>query len=307
MCNPKVCLVFVFITLFSTTHLLSQSDSTKAKKELSYFKASLGFLSNSIYNGRKDSLATPYITPTIGYYHKSGLYANASMSYLASSNESRVDLYTLEAGYEFNVTSQFTGSVYASKEFYNSSSTNIQSAIKGYAGTSLSYDFNFIQLNAGADLLFADKTDVSINTSISHEFSIGESDWTITPAALLNMSTLNFYEGYTNRRVGKNTKKNIPAGATVAATTTITNRGTGLTLLDYEFSAPVSYDAKTWGFTFTPTIALPQNPIYTSTGYTVYSKNGVLLSTIPPKESTPESEKTLGTVFYAELSVYFKF
>jgi hypothetical protein len=295
-----VCLI-LFVILNNVT---AQNKHTDTAATASYFKGCLSYLSNSVYYGRKDSLATPYITPSIGYYHKSGVYANASLSYLASK-ESRIDLYTLEAGYDFDITSKFSGGIYADKYFYNQASTNIQSDIKGTAGVNLSYDFGVLQLNTSADVMFANKTDITINAGLSHAFYLGEEDnqWAISPSATANMSTLNFYEGYTNRRVGKNSQ--LQNGATVSSNTIITNRGTGLTLLAYELSMPISYDAKTWGFAITPTMALPQNPINTSTTSTLTPRVGTPIT--QTRNSTPASEKQLSSVFYVEASVYIKF
>src|SRR5476651_1404900 len=111
--------------------IMAQDKKTDSTKETSYFKISGSYLSNAVYNGRKDSLATPYITPSFGYYDKSGFYVSGSLSYLASAKESRIDLFSLDAGYDFNFTNKFSGSVYASKSFYNQASTAIQSDIKG--------------------------------------------------------------------------------------------------------------------------------------------------------------------------------
>lgn len=302
--NLKRYLLLSVSAFFVATNTQAQDDSTQQKSaDKSYFKAGLSYLSNSVYYGRKDSLATPYVTPSIGYYHKSGVYANASLSYLASK-ESRIDLYTIEAGYEFDITKKLSGSVYADKYFYNQSSTNIQSDIKGNGGFTLSYDFRALQLNTGADVMFANKTDFSLNAGVSRDFTIGEENnqWTITPTVTTYLSTLNFYEGYTSRRAGKNAQQ--PNGATVSSNTVITNRSTGLTLLDYELSVPVSYEAKKWGLSFTPILALPTNPIYTSTTVTLTPRIGSPIS--QTRNTTPSSETNLSSVFYAEFSLYFK-
>ena len=296
--------IILLLIAFTSTTLLAQ-DSTKEK---SYFKASISYLSNSVYNGRKDSLLYPYITPTLGYYDKSGFFVNGSLSYLRSSSEKRIDLFTLGVGYDFEITPKLSGGVYADKYFYNQSSTNIQSDIKGNIGGNLSYNFGLFQLNAGADVLFASKSDFAINGGIAHAFYIGDepSQWSITPTATVHISTLNFYEGYTSRRAGKNVQNANANTGTVTTVTTINNRGTGLTLLDYELSVPITYDAKSWGFAITPTLALPQNPIYTSTTTTFKPAFG--MGTISQtNNSTPQSEKLFGTPFYAEVSVYFKF
>src|ERR1700733_16109732 len=64
---------------------IEDNDSLIHRK--SHFMASLTYLNNNVYLGRRDSVATPYLTPTFGYYHKSGLYISGSASYLALANE----------------------------------------------------------------------------------------------------------------------------------------------------------------------------------------------------------------------------
>lgn len=271
----------------------------------SYFKTSGSYLTNSVYNGRKDSLLTPYITPSFGYYDKSGFYVTGSLSYLSNAAESRIDLYTFDIGYDFNFTDNFNAGVYANKSFYNQASTAIKSDVKGSIGTSLSYDFNFLQLNAGTDIMFANKADIALNIGLAHAFYIGDEGnlFSITPSVIANMSTLHFYEGYTNRKLGKNAKKAIPNLLSTASTTTVSNNK--FTLMDYELSIPVTYDAKTFGIFFTPTFALPQNPIYTTTTTIYKLRNGTEYS--QTQNSTPQSEKNLENTFYAELGIYFKF
>jgi hypothetical protein len=284
---------------------MAQDKKIDSLKKESYFKFSGSYLNNSVYNGRKDSLTTPYITPSFGYYDKSGFYVSSSLSYLASSAESRIDLFSFDLGYNFDFTDNFSGSVYANKSFYNQSSTAIKSDIKGLVGTNLTYDFNILQLSAGADIMFSDKPDIALNFGLAHAFYLGDIDnlFTITPSASTNMSTLNFYEGYTNRKLVKRAKAANPNAATVSSTTNVvTNK---LTLLDYELSLPFTYDAKKFGLFFTPTLALPQNPIYTTTTTTIKLRNGTQSSIT--QDSTPQTEKKIENTFFFELGVYIKF
>ncbi len=302
--KKQIILLFIvssFIVVKANAQSTQDKDTTK-----SYFKASLGYLSNAVYNGRQDSTTYPYITPTFGYYDKSGFYVNSSLSYLAASTEKRIDLFTLEVGYDFDIATNFSGGVYADKYFYNTASTNVKSDIKGVAGANFNYDFDVLQVSAGTSVLVATKNDFSLNAGIGHAFSIGNegNQWTINPTASVNASTLHFYEGYTDRRAGKNAQKN--GASSVTSVTTITNRGNGLTLLDYELALPISYDASKWGFSFTPTLALPQNPIYTSTTTSFKPRNGTG-SLSQTYNSTPSTETSLGTPFFAELSFYVKF
>ncbi|MFZ5976976.1 MULTISPECIES: hypothetical protein [Hydrotalea] len=297
----KIFTFFVFISFLclSRTFAQSSSDSTH-----SYWKASVDYLSNAVYNGRKDSAVLPYITPIIGYYHKSGLYFSASVAYAAVANENRIDYFSLDAGYNFSIQN-FSGDVRANKAFYNAQSTAIKSDIKGGIGADLSYDFNFLQAGISADVIFDNKTDIAFNTNIAHAFSWGTENrqWSITPTLAANFSSLYFYEGYTNRRVGKAIKKINPNVVSVKSTTLVPNPG--ITLLDYEASLPLMYDAKKWGIAFTPTYAIPMNKIETTTTTTYTLKNRTTYTIT--NNTTPASEKHLANSFFAELTIYFKF
>ncbi len=279
----------------------SSSDSTSTH---SYWEASVDYLSNAVYNGRKDSAVLPYITPMIGYYHKSGLYFSASVAYAAAVNENRIDYFSLDVGYDFSIQN-FSGDVRANKTFYNAQSTAIKSDIKGGIGANISYDFNFLQAGISADVIFDNKTDIAFNTNIAHAFSWGpaKQQWSITPTLAANFSSLYFYEGYTNRRVGKAIKKINPNVVSIKASTIVPNPG--ITLLDYEASLPLTFDAKKWGIAFTPTYAIPMNKIETTTTATYTLKNRATYTTT--NNTTPASEKNLSNSFYAVLTVYIKF
>jgi hypothetical protein len=296
---------FCFVIYLFCLHSFSLAQTKKSKESVSYFKGSGSYLSNAVYNGRQDSLITPYITPSVGYYDKSGFYAAASLSYLSNSSGSRIDLFSLDAGYDFSLNDQWSGSVYAEKSFYNQSSTAIQSDIKGSLGGNLTYDFGLLQCTAGTDLLFAKKADISANFGLAHAFTLGEegSLFTISPTVFANLSTLHFYEGYTNRKAGKKAAQLIPNLQSVEAITTVNNNK--FTLLDYELSLPITYDGEKMGFYITPTYAIPQNPIYTTTTTTIKLRNGT--QTSQTVDSTPQAEKNLQNNFYLELGFYIKF
>ena len=296
-------------TLFTLCiNLTNQSSYSQDKQpsdvSASYGKASINYLSNYIYTGRKDSLAYPYITPVLGYFDKSGFYITGSLSYLSSKTDKRVDMFALDLGYEFSITEKFTGSVYGNKSFYNKASSAITNDMTGSLGSTLSYDFGLLQLNSGTDVYFSSKPDFALNLGLSHQFIIGSENqqWTIEPSALVNFSSLHYYEGFTNNRIGR-PGIIIPNSSSVSSSTTVNK--SGFTLLDYEIIIPISYEAKTWGFTSNFTFAFPKNPIYTTSVNTIKFSNGTqLVQTI---DSTPYSETNLKTTFFAELGVYFKF
>ena len=111
------CCIFVCASLFSLLPDAKAQDSTRnSAPDKSYFEAGLSYLNNNVYQGRHDSLRIPYLIPSIKYYNKSGFYAGASVSYLSSPQDSRVDLFALEAGYAFT-KNKFSGLVSVDKDF----------------------------------------------------------------------------------------------------------------------------------------------------------------------------------------------
>ena len=293
--------LFCFISINTTQ---AQSVATPDNSKTSYWKVSGSYLTNSVYYGRQDSLVTPYLTPSIGYYDKSGFYVSGSLSFLMTKKSSGIDLSSLDMGYEFTATDKFSGVVYANKSWYNQSSSNIKSDIKGSLGTSLNYDLNAVQINGGVDFTFASKTDIGVNLGLSHSFLFGEEDnlFSLEPSVTSYWSTLHSYEGYISRKIGKRPVTGLPANASVKALTTVENNK--MTLLDYELSLPFSYETKKAGIVFTPTFAIPQNPIVTTTTVTTTLPSGAQSS--QTLNSTPQSEKKLANNFYAELTFFLK-
>jgi hypothetical protein len=275
-------------------------DSTKVAKK-SYFKGSISYLTNAVYGGRKDSLVNPYITPSIGYYNKSGFFVEGSLSYLAASGDSGIDLFALQTGYDFTFGDQLSGGIYGSKYFYATSSTAIRSESKGSVGGNLSYDPGFATFSGGLDLSFSKKADINVLGAISHPFYLGDTgnEWSITPTTSVNLGTQNYFEDYlVNRKnkVGKRMAGGNKSGkkggssSTTTITTTKTKSSSSFNLLDYELSVPITYDSKKWGVYFTPTYAIPENPI------SVPSSTGIGYET-----------ESLVNTFYSELGVYLKF
>ena len=273
--------LFALIILIGRSNIANAQDTTSNKKS-SYFKLATSYLTNAVYNGRKDSVTLPYITPSIGYYDKSGFYVSGLLSYLAATSDSRIDLFTVETGYDFTINDKLSGGIYGSKYFYNTSSTAVRSQTKGGLGANLSYDPGIVSVSGGIDLSFASKTDVNVSAALAHGFYYGEkgNEWGITPTISTNLGTQNSYQDYVKKRKSKG------SGSSTVQTNNTSNFG----ILDYELSLPITYDGNKWGLFLTPTYAIPQNSISvaasTGSGYT-----------------TEKLENT----FYAQFGVYVKF
>ena len=107
------------ISLLLFSFIANAQDQPQEKKDKSYFQVGLKYLSDNVYLGRKDSATISYITPTLGYYNKSGFYITGGISYQPNNGANRIDLATIEAGYDFSIKDKFYGGLYAGKYFYS--------------------------------------------------------------------------------------------------------------------------------------------------------------------------------------------
>ena len=277
---------FLLLCIYSSSKAQNPEDIITDKK--SYFKFAVGYLSNSVYFGRKDSLALPYIIPAISYHNKIGLYLEGSLSYLAGTG-SQIDAGAITAGYEFNSHNEkFSGDIYASKYFTNNSSYSVKGEVKGALGGSLNYNTGPLTVNGGLDVSFSSKSDIGLSFGLSHPFELGDNHWAITPSALVNAGTQNFYENYfTNRKYSLKRKRRLIQNLSTIKVIVVTK---SFAVLDYELSMPVDYTGHKWGLFFTPTFSIPQN------GFKYSINNG----------ATYQTEK-LSNSFYAEVGAYIKF
>ena len=287
-----------FLLVAFVSGVFAQDDTTAPKPKTiplkSYFSASLSYLTNSVYNGRQDSVATPYITPMIGYYDKSGFFIDGSLSYLARSGSSRIDLFTIEAGYDFYL-GNFDGEISANKSFYNNQSTNVKSEIKGTVLASGGYDFIYIKPTVEAGISFSDTPDYLLSFGLEHTFYGANDKLQITPAVKANGSTQNYYGSYYNKRRVKTRRKN--PGVTYDVTAEVED-ASKYKMLDYEFSLPVSYSVKKFTFSLIPVYVLPVNPALI-TVQLVPSNGG---NTI-----TKTSAELISNAFYCSFGISYKF
>jgi len=298
-------IVFLIGSLIISNNTVAQNRNDENIESNSYWKLMTSYLSNSVYYGRTDSLATPYFTPSITYYNKSGFYVGGSFSVYTGVGKKRIDLYAIDLGYDFNFDNNFSGSVYANRSFYNSNSTAIKSDINSSAGANLSYDFSFLQINGGTDVLFSQKPDFGFNIGLSKSIDIGdpENGVALTPYFTTFFSTLHFYEGYTSRKSGRILAKSFPNFQSSQSVTLVNNPG--IKLMDFELSLNFDVEKEKWGCFIYPYLAIPKNPIYTTTNTTVKLLNGTQYAI--SNNSTPYSEKALKTRFFVEAGLYLKF
>ena len=211
--------------------------------------------------GRKDSTVLPYYIPAFTYYHKSGLYTTASLSYLKNSSESRIDLVTLEAGYKFS-SGNYDGQFTASKYFYSSQSRSVTSELTASLDYQNSLDLGIIKPMTEINLNFGSKMDFAVLLGAEHSFYFFDDKLDITPSFVTNASTQNYYSDYYKKRryvIRKSNKKQPQTGIANISGTVI--GASKFKILDFEQSVPINYRIGKCTINITPTYSIPVHPV----------------------------------------------
>ena len=273
---------------------VDKQDPKEVRK--SHFDGGISYLNNDVYLGRKDSSLLPYYIPVLTYYHKSGIYLSAYMNYLKNSEESRIDLITLEAGYVFG-SGNYDGQVNVSKFIYSGESTNIASEIQATVGFQNGYDFGFIKPALTINLNVGSKIDYLGSFSLQHSYSGFQDKLEFTPTFTVNGGTQNYYDSYyKNKRYSNSNKGKNGSGGGATVSGSVADPAS-FKILDYEASVPFSYTINKLVINFTPTYAVPLNPATINIS-TKQSGGG--------SSNTTETEN-LSSTFYWEAGVVFHF
>ena len=209
----------------------SQDDSTE--KQQPKFKLGINYNSSLNYFGRTDSLRSTGFFPLAELWLTKDLYINAAPIFVNNAVQSME---------------------YALKPFYKQSSQLVQSALKAQTGASFSKLSRLINITAGADLKFSDKTDIGATAGIDHlirkQFANNDV-LVINPSAYVYAGTQNFTNTY---------NKNRPGFLLIPGSQQQVNENvTTFNVLAYEFSVPVVYAKGKWMALLTPAYIIPQN------------------------------------------------
>lgn len=247
--------------------LLAQNYKTAVKEKSndneSYFLADVGYINDAVFMGRRDSIAAPYIFPSIGYYDKSGFFADISASYLISSDQNRFDLYLISSGYMHQSKKWRTG-ISGTAYFYNDDSYNVQSAVVGDITGMLGYDLSAFEVTLSVSSYFNKESSADFFTGLMFDrtFYADNNNFLINPSIALYAGSQYFYqEYYSTSRLGR--RKGQGNGVMGSETNTATNleilEASEFNLLNLELSLPLQYYHRQFVFSVTPTWALPQS------------------------------------------------
>jgi hypothetical protein len=198
-------IVFFCLALLGTYWAYAQKTTQEiAKDESSYVLVDVSYMNDAVFMGRRDSIAAPYLLPSIGYYDKSGFFADATASYLTSSDEQRIDLFYLTGGYLFD-TDKWSGGISGTAYFFNEASYNVQSEVVADITGLLSYDFKVLELSVYASSYFNKNSspDLFLGFLADKTIYAFERNLMITPRISVFAGSQYFYEEYyTTSRLG---------------------------------------------------------------------------------------------------------
>jgi hypothetical protein len=290
--------ILSFLTIFYSGESIfaqSSSPSPGAEPPKTHLDAEFKYSSNQVYLGRRDSAALPYYIPTLSYFHKSGLYVSTSVNYLNNATANRIDLVTIEAGYDFT-KGKYEGKLNFTQFFYNSQSTNVASEMNSSVAYENNLDLGFLKSTLTGSLDLGSALDFVLALGISHEFSLLNDKLDITPSINMNAASLNNYnEYYKNKKFNPAHSGHGSSGNSSAVSGKIINANS-FQIKDYELSLPMSYSLEKCSFNFTPTYAIPVNPAIVEVQTTTNGNSATI--TAPEK---------LSNIFYWELGITYTF
>lgn len=272
---------YLFVLSLLPIGLLGQNNRTTIKEksngDQSYFLSDISYINDAVFMGRRDSIAAPYIFPSIGYYDASGFFADVSASYLTSSEESRFDLFLLSAGYTFTVN-KWSGGISGTVYFFNEDSYNVQSETVGDITGMLGYDLDAFEITLTASSYFNKESsaDFFAGFILDRTFYAVDNNLLINPSFSMYAGSQYFYqEYYSTSRLGS--RKGKGQGAIGSEPNTTTNlqilEASKFKLLNIELSVPLQYYHKQFIFSFTPSWAFPQSPATITTEDAVFEED----------------------------------
>lgn len=243
----------------------SQNDTSAPKANV--FTAGVNYQSKLHFFGRTDSLESQGMFGSIGYELKQGLYTN--LNFILVNNASTSFEYTgtiIEAGYKFPTSKNFSGNVAYNHFLYKEASQLVQSSIKSQAEINLAYNNKIVNVNAGADAKFSDRTDFGVTAGLDRLFIYLIPGTTnaiaINPSFYTYAGSQNFTQTYYEKK--KNTNiLGLPIGNGNGNgngnMTLVTEEVKRFTILAHEVSLPVVFVAGKFNASFTGSYVMPQN------------------------------------------------
>ncbi|MGB5781042.1 MAG: hypothetical protein WBM42_04160, partial [Eudoraea sp.] len=264
----KIRLILNFFLFSIIPLVLIGQDPVKTTNDIvnedfSYFLANVSYINDNVFMGRRDSIAAPYLFPSIGYYNKSGFFADASLSFLTGPEANRVDLFLLSTGYNFNLN-KFSGGISGTAYFFNEESFNVMSSVLGDLTGIVSYDFEVMEASFSLTSYFNDgsSTDIITGLMLDRTFYAINKNLMINPSISLYAGTQHFYQQYySSSRLGNRKGNGMGNSGSESAEPNMINidEVEKFKVLNIELAIPLHYNYRHFFFSFYPMMAFPQS------------------------------------------------
>jgi len=248
--------------LIAQSHSLYTIDSVAEKSQL---RVSLRYTSDYLYMGRADSAMAPYLSASIGYYHKSGFFVRSGLSYLIAKGEGRIDMISMVGGYEYYKKKLFAGTS-LSQYFFSDESYNVMAEMNTYLNAFAGYDLSVVTLYTDISIGFSDGTDIFLGIELDRTFYMFNYKLLITPSVSMNAGSQNYYSQYVNYRNsqtgawgGKGKGGGGQPGGSSSQTIEV-QESDKFKILDYEAAIDLTYKIRNIRLFASSTWTLPVNP-----------------------------------------------
>lgn len=267
-------LLFSFFFQILFAQITVKQDSSKYNKDEKESKLNLrlNYTSDWVYAGRKDSLAAPYLTPSILYAHNSGIFVKGFFSYL--NTEKRIDLWGVGAGYRINKGNVYWG-IGGELRMFNDSSYAIQSSVSSMAYTYLGYDLPWIETTIDANGFFGATSDIVVGLELGKTFFLAKNQFSIYPNVYGLWGTQQYYSEYYTYKSTTQRKKLGQGGNNPPPVITYTTmeEATKFKFLSIDLGIAFKYNLNNLSFHFIPSFAIPFNPATFNTDNTISKEN----------------------------------
>ncbi len=251
--RKAILLLFLFIAAGVKAQTDTSATTTPAPKDKPQFKLGVYYNSNLNYYGRTDSLRSSGFFPLAEFWINKHFYVNAAPVFVNNAVQSFEYAGTVTtAGYMFNDLKRWAGHIYFVKPIYKDNSDLVQSALKAQAAMTFTLQNKILNLTAGADAKFSDKTDIGGTFGLDHiiRYAWGKNVFVIDPSAYLYAGTQQFAKTYYR----KNSLLIFPVGDEQ-----VTEKVNRFNVLSYELSMPVIYARGKFQAMFLPAYVIPRN------------------------------------------------
>ena len=258
------CVLLFFIGKDLIAQNNHRSVKEKSNDDASYVLMDVSYINDAVFMGRRDSIAAPYVFPSIGYYDKSGFFIDASASYLVGSEENRIDLFLGTVAY-ISDAERLNGGISGTAYFFNEDSYNVKSSVVADISGFLTYDFKLVELSLMASTYFNDGSSVDFFTGLLLDcvFHSNDQAFLINPTIAVYAGSQYFYqEYYSTSRLGNRKSQGNGQGTGISEPSVSTlieiKDVSKFNLLNVELSLPLQYYYKQFIFSLSPVLAIPQ-------------------------------------------------